>query len=114
MTVGPGKIYRTPFEPSGLFRVDRLCLGHSGPESTAFGTFIGDHPKGYKNGEHGKYPVRELEGREVPIAPALAETAIHLHAAVEAATKVPDPTWHRFLAAVEISVLEHLQAAAKP
>lgn len=59
-----GGIYRTPFEPSGLFMV--LTLEHPNDiyGGTAFGVFVGDHPRGMKSGTVGRYPVSELEGRE--------------------------------------------------
>lgn len=59
MTVEIGKTYWTPWEPTGKFRVDEI----HGPWANGF--MVGDHPKGYKDGEVGAYLVSELEGREV-------------------------------------------------
>lgn len=57
-----GKIYHTPYEPSGLFKVLDL---EEGNDPTAFGVFIGDHPHGYKSGTYGRYYTKELIGKEV-------------------------------------------------
>lgn len=62
-----GKVYRTPWEPSGLFRVVELEDGGIGGYPTAFGLFVGDHPNGYKDGSPGRYLQRELVGREVSV-----------------------------------------------
>lgn len=64
-TVTVGQVYRTPWEPSGLFRVTEIEAQGTGFGATAFGYFVGDHPKGYKDGEWGRYYVKELVGREV-------------------------------------------------
>lgn len=61
-----GAVYRTPWEPCGLFRVleiEPLGTGCGGGP-TAFGEFVGDHPCGYKDGSPGRYFVSELAGRE--------------------------------------------------
>lgn len=55
-----GKVYRTPFEPSGLFRVMQVEPQGAGFGATAFGVFVGDHPNGYKYGTFGRYYVKEL------------------------------------------------------
>lgn len=62
--IEPGKVYRTPWEPSGLFRVTRVDTSRGSHGEAAFGYFVGDHPKGYKDGQVGAYPCHELEGRE--------------------------------------------------
>lgn len=49
-----GKVYRTLWEPSGLFRV-AVITG-----SRAIGHYVGDHPKGYKDGQVGAYYAGEL------------------------------------------------------
>lgn len=58
-------VYRTPFEPSGLFKVLEVEPANNIYGQTAFGVFVGDHPAGMKAGTAGRYPVRELVGREV-------------------------------------------------
>ena len=62
-------VYRTPFEPSGLFRVLEIEPQGDVCEPTAFGVFVGDHPHGYKDGSPGRYFVRELVGRKVQNEP---------------------------------------------
>ncbi len=62
-------VYRTPFEPSGLFRVLEIEPQGNEYEPTAFGVFVGDHPHGYKDGSPGRYFVRELVGRKVQDKP---------------------------------------------
>ncbi len=58
-----GKTYRTPYEPSGLFRVLEVWPANN-PE-TAFGVFVGNHPSGYRDGEVGRYFTAELRDQEV-------------------------------------------------
>lgn len=65
-TVIVGRVYRTPREPSGLFRVLKIFPACNGHAESAFGEFVGDHPKGYSDGAHGSYPAAELAGREEP------------------------------------------------
>lgn len=60
-----GRIYRTPWEPSGLFRVLEIEPAWDGCAECAHGEFVGDHPKGYRDGEVGAYFTKELAGREV-------------------------------------------------
>jgi len=59
-----GRIYRTPWEPSGLFRVVAIEPARNGFEKSAAGVFVGDHPAGYKDRSFGRYLTKELEGRE--------------------------------------------------
>jgi hypothetical protein len=60
-----GKTYRTPWEPSGLFRVTLIEPPQYPFGETAFGVFVGDHPAGYADGSFGRYYSHELAGREV-------------------------------------------------
>ena len=60
-----GNVYRTPFEPSGLFRVLTIEQAAWPYGETAFGVFVGDHPCGYPDGSHGRYQVKELVGRQI-------------------------------------------------
>ena len=64
MAVEVGKTYRTPWEPSGLFRVTAIEPAFDGFQEAAFGVFVGDHA-GYAGGSRGRYYTKELEGREV-------------------------------------------------
>lgn len=66
MTIEVGKCYRTPWEPSGVVRVLNVEPSHTIYKEVALIEFVGDHPKGYKSGTHGRYPSSELDGREVP------------------------------------------------
>ncbi len=64
MSVIVGRVYRTPWEPSGLFRVTEIVPARDGFAESAYGVFVGDHPKGYADGTRGSYFTRELAGRE--------------------------------------------------
>ena len=55
-----GKVYRTPYEPSGLVQVIAIEPPQSGYPECAFVKFVGDHPAGYKDGSHGRYFSSEL------------------------------------------------------
>lgn len=59
-----GSIYRTPWKPAGLFRVLKIEPASGGFGEAAFGKFVGDHPNGHRDGEVGRYPTKELVGRE--------------------------------------------------
>jgi len=59
-----GKIYRTPWEPAGLFRVLQIEPAVKNSGESAFGVFVGNHPCGYQDGTFGRYPTKELEGRQ--------------------------------------------------
>lgn len=65
MSVEPGKKYRTPWEPSGIILVNEVIKDTYPYGDCACGVFVGDHPRGYKDGSPACYPVKELEGREV-------------------------------------------------
>lgn len=73
MTSSPlelGAVYRTPYEPAGLFRVLEIEHQGNGHGITARGVFVGDHPAGYADGAPGRYFVKELRGRKVePCSP---------------------------------------------
>ena len=61
MAVEVGKIYRTPFEPSGLVRVLEIESFYPGTSRrTAFIEHVGNHPHGYKDGSVGRYFADEL------------------------------------------------------
>ncbi len=64
MSVTVGRVYRTPWEPSGLFRVLEIEPAANGFEEAAFGVFVGEHPSGYLDGSAGRYFTKELAGRE--------------------------------------------------
>ena len=63
-SVEVGKVYRTPWEPSGLFRVTQIEPATGFFSEAAFGEFVGDHPSGYADCTNGRYFTKELEGRE--------------------------------------------------
>jgi hypothetical protein len=74
MSVEVGKLYRTPWEPSGVVEVLEIeNPQYPYDEPTAFVRFVGDHPRGYKDGSPGRYCVKQLEGREVTPPPVREE-----------------------------------------
>jgi RNA polymerase subunit RPABC4/transcription elongation factor Spt4 len=54
-----GKAVRTPFEPSGLVKVLEIEGPYDG-KRTAFIVYAEDHPKGYRQGDIGRYFAHEL------------------------------------------------------
>ncbi len=63
MSVEIGKTYRTPWEPSGLFRVTAIIPACGVLAEMATGVFVDDHPAGYEADSPGRYYTHELEGR---------------------------------------------------
>lgn len=60
-TLQIGKIYKTPFEPSGTVEVIEIEPANQFyKKPTCLVKFIGDHPAGYKNGTQGRYFCDEL------------------------------------------------------
>jgi hypothetical protein len=59
-----GDIARTPWEPSGLVKILELEPAGTIYDECAFVVFIEDHPNGYRNGEPGRYQLKELRAAE--------------------------------------------------
>jgi len=63
-TIEVGMIYRTPWDPEGLFLVKEIEPGTRGFRPLAFGAHVVDHPSGYCSGTDGRYFVHELRSLE--------------------------------------------------
>lgn len=55
-----GRIYRTPWEPSGLVRVREVEAPHWLYGEIIVVEYVGDHPCGYKHGTVGRYLATDL------------------------------------------------------
>lgn len=65
MDLIPGEIYRTPWDPAGTVRVVQIERPHPmNGKPTVFVQFVGDHPRGMKDGEFGRYFADELRPAE--------------------------------------------------
>lgn len=120
MSIEVGRIYRTPFEPAGLFRVLEIEPGREGWDETAFGVYVGDHPAGYRDGSYGRYFSKELRDQScrhcemVPQQPAanLKGATVTLAKLLEdrlrAAVGNPTPSDYNYLADVLAIVAQDL------
>ncbi len=73
MSIKAGTIYRTPWDPYGLFRVTAIV------GDQAIGRYVGDHPVA-RDGDKGAFFVGELECREASVTEwqaALDSAAMH-------------------------------------
>jgi hypothetical protein len=65
MEVKVGGIYRSRWWETGMFKVLKIEQGDDPDNAEVVVEFIEDHPKGYKDGSHGRYMVSDL--REVSV-----------------------------------------------